>query len=133
MSFDTMKVAELKQVAETFGVDVEDSTTKAEVLAALTEEGVTFEMYNSFLGAEKEEVEEVEEPEPVAKKAPKAKAKNTVLVKMERKNPSYQTYGYVFTGDHPYVAIPEDIAQDIFDNESGFRMATPREIQDFYS
>jgi len=52
---------------------------------------------------------------------------------MERHNPSYQTYGHVFTREHPFVAMSEKDAQLIFDNEDGFRMATPKEIQEFYS
>ena len=132
MSFDAMKVAELREVASTFGVDHEEAKTKNELVALLAEEGVSYDMYNSFLGAEKEEIKE-EVVKPVEKKEPKKKAKDTVLVKMDRKNPSYQTFGYMFTWDHPFVAIPEDIAQEIFDNEDGFRMATPREVQEFYS
>jgi hypothetical protein len=132
MSFDAMKVADLRIVAETFGVDHEEAKTKNELVALLAEEGVSYDMYNSFLNSEKEEVEE-EEPVAQVKKEPKKKAKDTVLVKMDRKNPSYQTFGYVFSWDHPFVAIPEDVAQEIFDNEEGFRMATPREVQEFYS
>lgn len=133
MSFDTMKVADLRGVAETFGVDLEEAKNKNEILALLLEEGVTFDMYAKFLNAEKEETEEEEEM-PVAEK-PKAKKsdKNTVLIKMERKNPSYQTYGYIFSQEHPFVAVSESDAQEIFDNEMGFRMATPREVQEFYS
>lgn len=132
MSFDAMKVADLRTVAETFGVEHEEAKTKNELVALLAEEGVSYDMYNSFLNSDKEELDEVVE-EKVAKKEPKKKAKDTVLVKMDRKNPSYQTFGYVFTWEHPFVAIPEDIAQEIFDNEEGFRMATPREVQEFYS
>jgi len=29
--------------------------------------------------------------------------------------------------------VPESIAQEIFDLHAGFRPATPREVQDFYS
>lgn len=138
MSFETMKASELKEVAESFGVDLEEAKTKGEIIAALAEEGVTFDMYKQFSEAEKGDVEDVidEDPfvaEPV-KPAPKGKpSKNNVLVKMERKNYSYQTFGYTFTAEHPYVAVPEKDAQLIFDNEDGFRMATPREVQEFYS
>jgi hypothetical protein len=132
MSFDTMKVTELKTVADTFGVDLEDAKNKAEILAVITEEGVTYEMYAKFLNAEKEEVEEVEAEE-APKPKPKKTDKNTVLIKMERNNPSYQTYGHVFTREHPFVAVSENDAQEIFDNEKGFRMATPREVQEYYS
>ena len=52
---------------------------------------------------------------------------------MERKNPSFETHGYLFTQSHPFVAVPEKTAQDIFDTEDGFRMATPREVQEYYS
>lgn len=134
MSFDTMKVVDLRGVAETFGVDLEDAKNKNEILAILAEEGVTYDMYAKFLNAEKEETElpeeeEIESPKPKAKKSDK----NTVLIKMERKNPSYQTYGYIFSQEHPFVAVSESDAQEIFDNETGFRMATPREVQEFYS
>lgn len=134
MSFDSMKVDELKQVADSFGVDISDSKTKTEILASLLEEGVTFDMYTSFANAERDEVEDFEEEiEEVKPKSQSKKNKDTVLVRMERHNPSYQTYGHVFTREHPFVAMSEKDAQLIFDNEDGFRMATPKEIQEFYS
>lgn len=133
MSFEAMKVADLRVVAETFGVDHEEAKNKAELIAILAEEGVSYDMYDKFLNSEKDEAEAVIEEPASVKKEPKKKAKDTVLVKMDRKNPSYQTYGYIFSWDHPFVAIPEDVAQEIFDNEDGFRMATPREVQEFYS
>ena len=136
MSFDVMKVDELKQVAEGFGVDLDDAKNKAEILAVLLEEGVTFDMYNKFIEAEREEAEVPEETEEVVKQKPqdlKKQSKDKVLVKMERHNPSYQTYGHTFTREHPFIAMSEKDAQLIFDNEEGFRMATPKEVQDFYS
>lgn len=136
MSFDVMKVDELKQVAEGFGVDLDDAKNKAEILAILLEEGVTFDMYNKFIEAEREEAEVPEETEEVVKQKPqdlKKQSKDKVLVKMERHNPSYQTYGHTFTREHPFIAMSEKDAQLIFDNEDGFRMATPKEVQDFYS
>ena len=136
MSFDVMKVDELKQVAEGFGVDLDDAKNKAEILAVLLEEGVTFDMYNKFIEAEREEAEVPEETEEVVKQKPqdlKKQSKDKVLVKMERHNPSYQTYGHTFTREHPFIAMSEKDAQLIFDNEDGFRMATPKEVQDFYS
>ena len=136
MSFDVMKVEELKQVAEGFGVDLDDAKNKAEILAVLLEEGVTFDMYNKFIEAEREVAEVQEETEEVVKQKPqdlKKQSKDKVLVKMERHNPSYQTYGHTFTREHPFIAMSEKDAQLIFDNEDGFRMATPKEVQDFYS
>ena len=137
MSFDAMKVADLRTISETFGVDHEEAKNKSELITLLAEEGVSYDMYKSFLDAEKGEPEieeEVFDEEPIKVEKPSTKkAKDTVLVKMERKNPSYQTYGYMFTADHPFVAMPQKDAQEIFDNEEGFRMATPKEVQEFYS
>jgi hypothetical protein len=130
MSFDTLKVDELKQVAESFGVDLGDAKNKSEIVAALAEEGVSYDTYKNFAESEKEEVEDLS---PAPKKKVAKSNESTVLVKMERKNPTYETFGYIFTTSHPFVAIPETVAQEIFDNEAGFRMATPREVQDYYS
>ena len=132
MSFETLKVDELRQIADSFGVDLEDAKNKAEIIAALVEEGVSYDTYVKFSSSEKEEVE----PEPEVKTKAQIKKElkgNTVLIKMERLNPSYETYGFTFTQTHPFVVVPEDTAQEIFDNEEGFRMATPREAQEFYS
>lgn len=136
MSFDTLKIDELRQIAESFGADVEDAKTKAEVIAALTEEGITYDMFKSFQDAEHEDVEDQDETEaPVRPSGKKPKKSNepTILVKMERKNYTYETHGYTFTYDHPFVAVPEKTAQDIFDTQAGFRPATPREVQEYYS
>ena len=128
MSFDTMKINELKGLAESFGVDIENAKTKKELIAALTEEGVTYESYAKFAGAETVELK-------IDKKKEKEilKPQKTILVKMDRMNHSYQAMGYTFTQQHPFVAMSEDDAQRIFDTQTGFRMATPREAQEFYS
>jgi hypothetical protein len=52
---------------------------------------------------------------------------------MDRANPSFSVGRYVFTQEHPFVAMSERDAQYIFDNQSGFRPATPREVQEFYN
>jgi len=123
-----MKISELKSLAESFGVDVENVKTKKELIAALSEEGVTYEAYAKFAGAETVELK-------IDKKKEKEilKPQNTVLVKMDRMNHSYQAMGYTFTAQHPFVAMSEDDAQRIFDTQAGFRLATPREAQEFYS
>ena len=128
MSFDTMKINELKGLAESFGVDTENAKTKKELIAALTEEGVTYESYAKFAGAETVELK-------IDKKKEKEilKPQKTILVKMDRMNHSYQAMGYTFTQQHPFVAMSEDDAQRIFDTQTGFRLATPREAQEFYS
>ena len=131
MSFAELKITELKKVAESFGVDISEVKTKTEIAALLEEEGVTYQMYNKFVNSEKEEIEisELEKK----KREKKMSKENTVLVKMDRQNHSYSTYGYVFSQEHPFVAMSESEAQTIFDNESGFRLATPREAQEYYA
>ena len=131
MSFDTLKVAELKQIAEDFAVDLNGLGGKKDIIAALAEEGVTWAIYQKAKGIEEEEKEM---NETLTKAAPKVVNKeDMVLVKMIRPNFSYETRGHRFTKEHPFVAMDKDTAQAIFDKEEGFVMATPAEVQEFYS
>jgi hypothetical protein len=127
MSFATMKIKELREVGDYFGVELEGLKTKNEVISVLAEEGISYEMYSKFLGAEKAEVD-VPAPK-VNKKA----GDNAVLVRMDRENPAYQINGYKFTREHPYIAMSQEDADFIFDTQIGFRMATPREVQEYYN
>jgi len=130
MSFDTLKISELKKIAEDFGVDIEDKKNKADIVAALAEEGVTWSIYAKTL----EDLEEDMSADTEVK--PKAKSSNpedTVLVRMTRENFRYDILGHTFTKDHPFVAMDKESAQAIFDKEEGFRLATPKEVQDFYN
>lgn len=129
MSFDTLKTNELKKVAESFGIELPEKSTKQSLILALQDEGITYDMYAKFSGAEQIEIKEEDKP---TKKVKLDKA-NTVLVRMDRLNPSYSTYGYTFTQQHPFIAMAEEEAQRIFDTEIGFRPATPREAQEFYN
>lgn len=129
MSFDTLKINELKKVADSFGIEVPEKATKQSVILALQDEGITYDMYAKFSGAEKQDIKVEDQP----KKKVKLDKSNTILVRMDRQNPSYSTHGYVFTQQHPFIAMLEDEAQSIFDTEIGFRPATPREAQDFYN
>lgn len=129
MSFDTLKTNELKKVAESFGIDLPEKSTKQSLILALQDEGITFDMYAKFSGAEQVEIKEEDRP---AKKV-KLDKTNSVLVRMDRFNPSYSTHGYTFTQQHPFIAMTEDEAQRIFDTEIGFRPATPKEAQEFYN
>ena len=131
MSFETLKVSELKKIAEDFGVDIEGIKNKADIIAALSEEGVTWSIYAETLDKD-EEAEDMTQ-EVVTKFDPKKPlAEDAVLVKMERANFRYDILGQTFTREHPFVAMAPDKAQAIFDKEEGFRLATPKEVQDFY-
>lgn len=128
MSFTELKISDLRKVADSFGVDVKEAKTKQEIVALFEEEGVTYQMYNQLNSSEKIEVDL-----PKKKENKMPKTQNSVLVKMERGNHSYQTIGYTFTNTHPFVAMSESDAQRIFDTQEGFRLATPREAQEFYA
>lgn len=128
MSFDTMKVNDLKGVAEYFGVELDGGKSKPSILKALEEDGITYEMYEKFLNAEKAEADVL--PRTQKKAKPQGE---TVLVKMERANPFYEIDGHVFTKEHPYVAMTEKDAEFIFETQEGFRMATPNEIREYYN
>ena len=131
MSFGTLKVAELKQIAEDFAVDVADQKGKKDIIAALAEEGVTWAIYQKSKAIEEEELEM---NETLPKAAPKAvKEEDMVLVKMNRANFSYEIMGHRFTKEHPFIAMDKDTAQAIFDKEEGFVLATPAEVQEFYN
>jgi hypothetical protein len=129
MSFDTLKISELKKIAEDFGVDIEDKKNKADIIAAFAEEGVSWSVYTKTL-------DNLEEEDMITEVKPKAKSlspEDTVLVRMTRANFRYDIMGQTFTKEHPFVAMDKDTAQAIFDKEEGFRLATPKEVQDFYN
>lgn len=130
MSFQEMSINELRDVAREFDVDIEGVKTKVEIAAAIAADGVTYEMYNTISLAEKVKLE-VDAPAPQADAV--KPGVDSMLVRMDRKNGTYETHGVTFTRDHPYALVSMDTAQDIFDNEVGFRPATPRELQEFYS
>ena len=130
MSFETLKVSELKKIAEDFAVETDGLKNKKDIIAALAEEGVTYSVYSKTLDAIEEATEEIEIPH---KFDPKSQPEDTVLVRMTRANFRYDAMGYTFTQEHPFAAMSEEDAQKIFDNEEGFRLANPKEVQDFYN
>lgn len=132
MSFDTLKVKDLKALAADFAVDVDGLKNKADVIAALTEEGVTWSVYQGTLKNIENSKEDADEILP--RLDPNQKLdEDMVLVKMDRPNARYDALGFTFTKDHPFVAMKPDMAQEIFDKEEGFRLATPREVQEYYN
>ena len=133
MSFETLKVAELRKIAEDFAVDTEGLKNKNDIIAALAEEGVTWSVYNKTINKMEEETEDMLE-ETLPKFDPKAEQpENTVLVRMTRDNFRYDIMGFTFTKEHPFIAMSNEAAQAIFDKEEGFRLATPREVQEYYN
>ena len=133
MSFETLKISEIKKIAEDFAVETEGLKNKADIIAALAEEGVTWSVYSKTIKQIEEESENMD-TEVLPKFDPKAEQpENTVLVRMTRDNFRYDIMGVTFTKEHPFVAMSRDDAQEIFDKEEGFRLATPKEVQEYYN
>ena len=133
MSFETLKISELKKIAEDFAVETQGLKNKADIIAALAEEGVTWSVYSKTIKQIEEELENMD-TEVLPKFDPKAEQpENTVLVRMTRDNFRYDIMGVTFTKEHPFVAMGKDDAQEIFDKEEGFRLATPKEVQEYYN
>lgn len=132
MSFDNMKVAELKQIAEDFAVPTENLKNKSDLIAALAEEGVSYSVYAKT--QENLADENLLEPAPIKFDHKKELAADSVLVRMTRANQRYDILGFTFTKDHPFAPMSADKAQEIFDSgEEGFQLANAKEVQDFYS
>jgi hypothetical protein len=62
MSFNNLKLAELKQVADSFGVDIPAKVSKNDLVLLLEEEGISYQMYEQFANVEKEEIKNVDIP-----------------------------------------------------------------------
>ena len=129
MSFDTLKIKELKEIAEQFAVDLPEKATKQQIILLLQEEGVDYDTYAKFAEVEKEEIDLGPEPNP---RKIDYKNQPVVLVKMVRENLSYQWGNYVFTRENPYMPMAESDALALFNNLPGFVLATPAEVQEFY-
>ena len=133
MSFETLKISDLRKIAEDFGVDTEDLKNKNDIIASLAEEGVTWAVYEKTIKDVENATEDISQ-EVLPKFDPnKEQPENTVLVRMTRANFRYDIMGFTFTKDHPFVAMDKENAQQIFDKEEGFRLANPKEVQEFYS
>ena len=135
MSFETLKVAELRKVAEDFAVDTDGLKNKADIVAALTEEGVTWSVYQKTVEDIKKSADEFSEDaeEILPRFNLDSQPENTMLVRMTRENHRYDILNYTFTKEHPFVAMTSENAQEIFDKEEGFRLATPKEVQEYYA
>jgi hypothetical protein len=131
MSFETLKKEDLLKIADEFGTDVKPSDTKAVIIAALSEDGVTWEQAAQLDKQVAEKDAELREEKAVADAEAKANEAQALL-RMMRENATFEIRGYRFTKTHPFAVVAESDAEWITDNVDGFRYATPREAQEFY-
>lgn len=143
MSFHELTKPQLLEVAEAFGIEVDARKSARNIVAEIVSDGVTWEMYQESVGAvereaEMNDFESVDDTpahtaQPRVESADQAFGRPTVsLVKMVRSNPTFEIRGYRFTKTHPYALVKnEDV--DFILNTTGFRIATPNEVAEFYS
>lgn len=136
MSFEKMKVDELRQIADDFAVDIDPKDNKGAVVAKLIENGVTWDYYQKQLG---EQAEAEEAPAPIVAPTPQfdapaeAEEEVKVLLRMTRDNGTFEVRGARFTKTNPYAIVRERDADFIIEHYEGFRIASPREVKEFYS
>lgn len=137
-SFKDLTVAELEAVAEQFAVDLKTNMRKPAIIKEIEENGVTFDMYQALLEPAEEAIEDEDIDVVVAPVTPQPAVEEEdddadyVVVKMTRTNFTYQVRGYRFTRQHPYALVKEEDADYLIERDGGFRMASPREVREFY-
>lgn len=123
MSLSQLNKKELLRLAAKADVQLDGSEVNREIVEKLKASNVSYDYYKKII---LDVQDEEQEDEPLFDK-------NTVLLKMERKNPSLEAFGHRFTREHPYALVDEDTAQQIIDSYEGFRLASPAEARAFYS
>ncbi|QNN98298.1 hypothetical protein SEA_LILMARTIN_48 [Streptomyces phage LilMartin] len=133
MSFEKMKVDELRTVADDFAVDIDPKDNKQVVISKLVESGVTWDYYQKQLGEAEEAEPVVVASKPSFDEPAVTEDEVPVLIRMTRANPTFEIRGARFTRDNPYAIVKERDADFIIENYEGFRIASPREVKEFYS
>ncbi|QBP30848.1 hypothetical protein KNU49_gp216 [Streptomyces phage EGole] len=132
MSFEKMKVDELRQIADDFAVDIDPKDNKAVILSKLVENGVTYDYYRKQIGAEEENPAPIVAPTPTFDKPAEPDEDEKVLLRMTRDNGTFEVRGVRFTKANPYAIVRERDADYILEKYEGFRIASPKEVREFY-
>lgn len=135
--FNDLKLPELKAVAEQFGVELSPKDNKPDIINKIQEDGVTYQMYVDLLKDDEEEEEDLafrNEPAPAAPVVldENVEPSKKIVLKMTRKNHTYQVRGYEFTQQHPFALVDVDDAEYLIEFGGGFRPASPKEMATFY-
>lgn len=130
MSFDKMKVDDLRQIANDFAVDIDPKDNKNMVISKMMEHGVTWEYYQKSIGAEETASEQTETP--TFDDPEESDVEEKVLLKMTRANGTFEVRGVKFTRANPYAIVMERDADFILDHYEGFKIASPKEVREFY-
>jgi hypothetical protein len=127
--------AELIAAGDMFGSNTNPAMNKADLVKELESDGVTYEDYIALVNAASDAEDPAVLPQlddaPLENKV-EAPADSDFLLKMTRKNFTYQVRGYQFTKQHPFALVSEDDADYLIEEVGGFRPATPKELAQFY-
>lgn len=136
---NTLDKTQLLKVAAEFGSDqCTSEMTKPQIVKELETDGVTYDMWLDLIKQDPDEDDPVEmallDDAPLDKEYGEENDEDerTSLVRMTRKNFSYQIRGYQFSQTNPYALVTEDDA-DFLVETGGFRMASPKELKEFYA
>lgn len=126
-NFNELNKDELKAVGDMFGSELKSSMSKAEQLKVLEEDGVTVVMYNTVVMETAEDDElELEEEHSTLPPAPEPDDDDVTVLKMTRKNASYEIRGYRFTRANPFALVRDGDVDTLVEKVGGFRPATKR-------
>lgn len=116
----------LTKLAEDRAVDIEPGATIAEIELALHDSGVD--------PSEADPKPETKTVEPIEEAPEEVEDDNEyALLKMTRQNNSFQTLGYRFTREHPYVPVKKSHVDHLVTVEGGFAIATENEVREYYN
>lgn len=123
-----MKKAELLELFDIFKIPMPewDDPTVAEIKEYLEENGITNETLDSW--NKKKDVELEEDGDADYSDFVEA-ADGSVVICMDRKNPSYSIGRYVFTQAKRYLPVDKEAADQILKNHTGFHKATKEELK----
>lgn len=139
-----MNVTELRELCGQLGVEIEPKASKNEILVELEENGVTWD-YVKSLQDNYEKNKPDEDEEEIPKKPEKSERldvedasnkynQGSQLLKMVAQNASFEVMGYSFSRKNPFAVMTATDAQKIIDfYPDKFRLAHPREAQEFYA
>ena len=139
MAFKQLNKDVLITVAEDFAVELpfgvdDDKLTKNVIIKALEDDGITWKMYKEAFPDVEDQPEVVHEDDDKTGAAAEFKpTPQKVLVKMTRANGTFEIRGYKFTKTHPFLPVDADDADYLVTQQEGFAIATPREVEEYYS
>jgi len=133
---ENLSLEQLKEVAAAFGTEVAPSAKEKGYRKALEEDGISWPMvardFPQFVPVE-EEVEVAPGGAVAINSTRNIAEERPILIRMVRKNPTYEVRGYRFTQDQPFVPVTEEDADWLMENEEGFRQASPSEAREFFN